>query len=29
LNKEYQPAFGFTAPSRTVLFGAKVAIGGR
>ena len=29
LDKEYQPAFGFTAPGRTVLFGAKVALGGR
>ena len=29
LNKEYQPAFGFNAPGRTVLVGAKVALGGR
>jgi len=29
LNKEYQPAFGFSAPGRTVLIGAKVSLGGR
>ena len=29
LDKEYEPAFGFTAPGRTVLVGAKVALGGR
>jgi vitamin B12 transporter len=29
LDREYQPAFGFAAPGRTVLFGAKVALGGR
>jgi vitamin B12 transporter len=29
LDREYQPAFGFTAPGRTVLVGAKVALGGK
>ena len=29
LDKEYQPAFGFTAPGRTVLVGVKLALGGR
>ena len=29
LDKEYQSAFGFTAPGRTVLLGAKLALGGR